>query len=97
MKDPAGRLTFWVRLYESGRPLPIESARSIFYKVTGKGRSTQFRFPAAARATIQHAGLVDDPNGFNAGVKDEFDLDSDIAGGKRQWSSPRIDCYRGFR
>lgn len=66
-------------LYESGHPLSIESARSIFYKVTGKPFNS-VPIPSAARATIQHAGLIDDPNGFNAGVKDEFDLDSDIAG-----------------
>jgi len=66
-------------LYEAGHPLSIDSARSIFYKVTGKPFNS-VPIPSAARATIQHAGLIDDPNGLNADVKDEFDLDSDIAG-----------------
>ena len=66
-------------LYESGHPLSIESARSIFYKVTGKPFNS-VAIPSSARATIQHAGLIDDPAGLNANVKDEFDLDADIAG-----------------
>jgi Vault protein inter-alpha-trypsin domain len=66
-------------LYEAAHPVSIESARTIFYEVTGKPFNS-VPIPAAARATIQHAGLVDDPNGLNADVKDEFDLDSDIAG-----------------
>ncbi len=66
-------------LYESGHPLSIENARSIFYKVTGKPFNS-VPIPSSARATIQHAGLVDDPAGLNAGVQDEFDLDADIAG-----------------
>jgi hypothetical protein len=66
-------------LYESGHPLSIENARSIFYKVTGKPFNS-VPIPSSARATIQHAGLVDDPDGLNAGVQDEFDLDADIAG-----------------
>lgn len=66
-------------LYESGHPVSIEASRSIFYKVTGKPFNS-VPIPASARATIQHAGLIDDPNGLNASVQDEFDLDSDIAG-----------------
>lgn len=66
-------------LYEAGHPISIEEARTIFYNVTGKPFNS-VPIPAAARATIQHAGLIDDPNGLNADVKDEFDLDSDIAG-----------------
>jgi len=66
-------------MYESGHPLSIEKARTVFYQVTGKPFNS-VPIPAAARSTIQHAGLVDDPAAVNASVKDEFDLDADIAG-----------------
>jgi len=66
-------------LYESAHPLNIDAARSIFYQVTGKPFNS-VPLPASARATIQHAGLINDPAGLNAGVEDEFDLDADIAG-----------------
>ncbi len=66
-------------MYEGGHPLSIEKARAIFYQVTGKPFNS-VPIPSSARATIQHAGLVDDPAAVNAGVQDEFDLDADIAG-----------------
>ncbi len=66
-------------MYEGGHPLSIEKARAIFYQVTGKPFNS-VPIPNSARATIQHAGLVDDPAAVNAGVQDEFDLDADIAG-----------------
>ncbi len=66
-------------LYECSHPLNINDARAIFYRVTGKPFNS-VPIPEAARATIQHAGLIDDPAGLNAGVEDEFDLDADIAG-----------------
>lgn len=66
-------------LYEFHHKLGINDARDAFYKVTGKPFNS-VPIPPSARATIQHAGLVDDPNGLNAGVTDEFDLDADIAG-----------------
>jgi hypothetical protein len=66
-------------LYESHHKLNINEARDVFYRVTGKPFNS-VAIPPSARATIQHAGLVDDPHGLNAGVVDEFDLDADIAG-----------------
>jgi len=66
-------------MYESGHPLSIEKARAIFYQVTGKPFNS-VPIPSSARATIQHAGLIDDPALVNAKVEDEFDLDADIAG-----------------
>jgi hypothetical protein len=66
-------------LYESAHPLPVAAARSIFYQVTGKPFNS-VPIPSSARATMQHAGVVDDPAGLNAGVQDEFDYDADIAG-----------------
>ncbi len=66
-------------IYESAHPLNIDHARRIFYRVTGKPFNS-VPIPAAARATIQHAGLATDVAGVNAKVDDEFDLDGDIAG-----------------
>lgn len=68
-------------LYESGHPLSIDDARAIFYRVTGKPFNS-VPIPQAARATIQpnRGKMFSDPYGLNAGVEDEFDLDSDIAG-----------------
>lgn len=66
-------------LYESAHPLPIDHARRIFYRVTGKPFNS-VPLPVAARATISHAGLAKDIAGVNANVEDEFDLDADIAG-----------------
>jgi hypothetical protein len=77
--ERSGRATDIIgSLYESGHPLPVDSARKIFYKVTGKPFNS-VPIPAGARATIQHA-LAYDPGGLNAKVEDEFDLDTDIAG-----------------
>ncbi|MBS1992082.1 MAG: hypothetical protein JSS83_16285 [Cyanobacteria bacterium SZAS LIN-3] len=66
-------------LYESAHPLSVEETRRIFYQVTGKPFNS-VPIPKSARATIQRVGAVADPDGLNAGVEDEFDLDTDIAG-----------------
>lgn len=66
-------------LYEFSHPVGVQTARDVFYKVTGKPFNT-VPIPASARATIQHAGIMDDPADLNAGVEDEFDYDADIAG-----------------
>lgn len=66
-------------LYEATHPLSVKNARNIFYRVTGMPFNS-VPIPNSARATIQHAGLMDDPDGFNTGVDDEFDRDPDIAG-----------------
>jgi len=66
-------------LYESSHPLSIEQTRRIYYQVTGRPFNS-VPIPKSARATIQHAGAVADPDGLNAGVEDEFDMDTDIAG-----------------
>lgn len=66
-------------LYQCAKPLSVESARNIFYRVTGKPFNS-IPIPAAARATITHAGLQRDVASLNAQVEDEFDLDKDIAG-----------------
>lgn len=65
-------------LCEFKHPLEVEEARNIFYRVTGKPFNS-VPIPASARATIQHAG-VSQYGHLNAGVTDEFDLDTDIAG-----------------
>ncbi len=78
--ERSGRATDIVgSLYECTRPLPIDHARSIFYKVTGKPFNS-VPIPTSARSTIQHAGLARDIAGVNESVQDEFDLDSEIAG-----------------
>jgi len=66
-------------LYESSHPLTTAQTRRIYYQVTGKPFNS-VPIPKSARATIQHAGVVADPDGLNAGVENEFDLDTDIAG-----------------
>jgi len=66
-------------LYESGHPAGVDAARRIFYKVSGKPFNS-VPIPKSARATIQHAGVIDNPADLNAGVADEFDIDTDIAG-----------------
>ncbi|MDZ4836646.1 MAG: VIT domain-containing protein [Candidatus Melainabacteria bacterium] len=66
-------------LAEQHHPVKVESARNIFYKVTGVSFNS-VPIPASFRGTIKNAGLIDDPAGLNDGVKDEFDLDPDIAG-----------------
>ncbi len=66
-------------LYESTHPLSVDQARRVFFKVTGKPFNS-VPIPRSARATIQHTGVVIDPNSPNAGVTDEFDIDTDIAG-----------------
>lgn len=78
--ERSGRATDIVgSLYESTHPLPVERAREIYYLVTGDAFNT-VPIPKTARATIRHAGLVEDVAGVNNLVDDEFDLDADIAG-----------------
>ncbi len=66
-------------LVEHQHPVRVERARDLYYKVTGVAFNT-VAIPASFRGTIKNAGLIDDPAGLNADVKDEFDLDPDIAG-----------------
>lgn len=66
-------------LWEFSHPTGVQAARDVFYKVTGKPFNT-VPIPAAARATMQNAGIMSDPADLNAGVEDEFDYDADIAG-----------------
>lgn len=68
-------------LYESAHPLPIDDARRIYFRVTGKPFNS-VALPPSARATIRRSAqpLVSDISGVNATVEDEFDLDADIAG-----------------
>lgn len=66
-------------LAEQHHPVSVDNARYIFYRVTGVSFNS-VPIPASFRGTIKHAGLIDDPLGLNDGVKDEFDLDPDIAG-----------------
>ncbi|MCA9802640.1 MAG: hypothetical protein KC777_11785 [Cyanobacteria bacterium HKST-UBA02] len=78
--ERSGRATDIVgSLYESTHPLAVERAREIYYLVTGDAFNT-VPIPKTARATIRHAGLVEDVAGVNNLVDDEFDLDADIAG-----------------
>lgn len=64
-------------LAELSHPLKVEQARDIFYRVTGKPFNT-VPVPGALRATMRHAGIQ--YGSANAGVDDEFDLDTDVAG-----------------
>ncbi len=66
-------------LWEFSHSMSVNTARDVFYKVTGKPFNT-VPIPTSARATIQHAGIMSDPEDLNAGVEDEFDYDADIAG-----------------
>lgn len=66
-------------LYESAHHTTIDQNRKVFFKVTGKPYNS-VPIPKAARATIQHTGVITDPANLNAGVDDEFDIDTDIAG-----------------
>lgn len=66
-------------LAEQQHPVSVSRARELFYSVTGVSFNS-VPLPASFRGTIKHAGLIDDPAGLNDGVKDEFDLDPDIAG-----------------
>ncbi len=66
-------------LAEQQHPVSVARARELFYSVTGVSFNS-VPLPASFRGTIKHAGLIDDPAGLNDGVKDEFDLDPDIAG-----------------
>jgi hypothetical protein len=66
-------------LAEHVHPVSMNEARETFYKVTGKAFNS-VPIPASARATIKHASVSYDPADLNAGVEDEFDIDSDIAG-----------------
>lgn len=77
--ERSGRATDIVgSLYESKEHLPIEKARNLFYRVTGRTFNS-FPLPDSARATMRNAGfLVDD--GVGQTPDDEFDLDPDIAG-----------------
>lgn len=80
--EHSGRATDIVgTLYESRNPIPVEAARNIFYRVTGKPFNS-VAIPGDMRATMQHAGLIGDSlsSRMNADVTDEFDLDPDIAG-----------------
>jgi hypothetical protein len=66
-------------LYESAHHTTLDQNRRVFFKVTGKPYNS-VPIPKAARATILHTGVVSDPADLNAGVDDEFDIDTDIAG-----------------
>lgn len=66
-------------LAENMHPVGVERARQIYYQVAGVAFNS-VPIPPSFRGTIQHAGLIDDPAGLNGNVKDEFDLDPDIAG-----------------
>lgn len=66
-------------LYESAHHTTIDQNRKVFFKVTGKPYNS-VPIPKAARATILHTGVITDPANLNAGVDDEFDIDTDIAG-----------------
>jgi len=81
--EHSGRATDIVgTLYESQHPIAVQSARNVFYKVTGKPFNS-VPIPSDMRATMQHAGLIGGDSlasTMNAGVTDEFDLDPDIAG-----------------
>ncbi len=80
--EHSGRATDIVgTLYESHNPIPVEAARNVFYRVTGKPFNA-VPIPSDMRATMQHAGLIGDSlaSRMNSDVTDEFDLDPDIAG-----------------
>ncbi len=78
--ERSGRATDIVgSLYEAAHPISMSEARSVFYKVTGKTFNS-VPIPESARATIKNSETMKDPSGLNAGVEDEFDLDTDIAG-----------------
>lgn len=66
-------------LYEGVHPIPVDKAREVFYKVTGKAYNS-VPIPASFRATIKHNGTMPDSDPLNSGVSDEFDLDADVAG-----------------
>ncbi|MBX9939338.1 MAG: hypothetical protein K2Y32_08805 [Candidatus Obscuribacterales bacterium] len=66
-------------LYESGHPIPVQAAREVYYKVTGKPFNTE-PIPASFRATIKHNGALSPTDPLTGGVDDEFDLDNGIAG-----------------
>lgn len=77
--ERSGRATDIVgSLYESHDPLPVEKARDLFYRVTGRTFNS-FPIPESARATMRNAGFLQD-DGIEGAVDDEFDLDPDIAG-----------------
>ncbi|MBI1271244.1 hypothetical protein GC174_12510 [bacterium] len=78
--ERSGRATDLIgSLYEHQHPVPIDKARDIYYRVFGIPFNS-VPIPSSFRGTIQHAGLISDPAGLNAGAVDEFDLDPDIAG-----------------
>ncbi len=66
-------------LYESGHPIAVQSAREVYYKVTGKPFNTE-PIPASFRATIKHNGALSPTDPLTGGVDDEFDLDTGVAG-----------------
>lgn len=66
-------------LAETAHPIGIDKARTVYYKVTGVPFNS-VQIPLSFRGTIKNAGLISDPAGLNDDVKDEFDLDPDIAG-----------------
>ena len=78
--ERSGRATDLIgSLYEHQHPVSIESARNIYYRVTGIPFNS-VPIPTSFRSTIQHNGIINDPDRLNAGAVDEFDLDPDIAG-----------------
>jgi len=64
---------------EQHHPIGVDKARQVYYQVTGVAFNS-VPIPASFRGTIEHSGLISDPAGLNGDVKDEFDLDPDIAG-----------------
>ena len=62
-------------LYECANKMDVDTARSLYYKVTGKPFNSE-PIPLSARAAMQHARVA--VNG--ALITDEFDVDTDIAG-----------------
>lgn len=77
--ERSGRATDIVgSMYESHDPLPVDKARDLFYRVTGRTFNS-FPIPESARATLRNTGFLAD-DGIEGAVDDEFDLDPDIAG-----------------
>ena len=64
-------------LYEVGHQMKVETARDLFYKVTGKPFNS-VTIPMSARAAMQHAHVAS----HGAVVIDEFDVDADVGGEK---------------
>jgi hypothetical protein len=64
---------------EHQHPISVNKARAVYYQVTGVAFNS-VPIPASFRGTIKNSGTIVDPSGLNDGVRDEFDLDPDIAG-----------------